>query len=93
MKGNNCIPEKTNIRRGKRFFDEFLSIKYDDLEKCLSNISENKKNIEIFDELYKKLWIFKNIKSEPQLIFYLSKGNLYIFSIFHLIDSSFTNLI
>lgn len=55
MKGNNYIPEKTNIRRGKRFFDEFLSIKYDDLEKCLSNISENKKNIEIFDELYKKI--------------------------------------
>lgn len=55
MKGNNYIPEKTNIRRGERFFDEFLSIKYDDLEKCLSNISENKKNIEIFDELYKKI--------------------------------------
>ena len=54
-KGNNYILEKTNIRRGKRFFDEFLSIKYDDLEKCLSNISENKKNIEIFDELYKKI--------------------------------------
>lgn len=55
MKGNNYIPEETNIRRGKRFFDEFLSIKYDDLEKCLSNISENKKNIKIFDELYKKI--------------------------------------
>ena len=26
-----------------------------DLEKCLSNISENKKNIKIFDELYKKI--------------------------------------
>lgn len=55
MKGNNYIPEETNIRRGKRFFDEFLSIKYDDLEKCLSNISENKKNIEIFNELYQKI--------------------------------------
>ena len=55
MKGNNYISEETNIRRGKRFFDEFLSIKYDDLEKCLSNISENKKNIKIFDELYKKI--------------------------------------
>ena len=55
MKGNNYIPEETNIRRGKRFFDEFLSIKYDDLEKCLSNISENKNNIKIFDELYKKI--------------------------------------
>ena len=55
MKGNNYIPEETNIRRGKRFFDEFLSIKYDDLEKCLSNISENKKNIKIFDELYQKI--------------------------------------
>ena len=55
MKGNNYIPEETNIRRGKRFFDEFLSIKYDDLEKCLSNISENKKNIKIFDELYNKI--------------------------------------
>ena len=26
-----------------------------DLEKCLSNISENKNNIKIFDELYKKI--------------------------------------
>lgn len=55
MKGNNYIPEETNIRRGRRFFDEFLTIKYDDLEKCLSNISENKKNIKIFDELYQKI--------------------------------------
>lgn len=55
MKGNNYIPEETNIRRGRRFFEEFLTIKYDDLEKCLSNISENKKNIKIFDELYQKI--------------------------------------
>lgn len=55
MKGNNYIPEETNIRRGRKFFDEFLTIKYDDLEKCLSNISENKKNIKIFDELYQKI--------------------------------------
>lgn len=55
MKENHYIPEETNIRRGKRFFDEFLSIKYDDLEKCLSNISENKKNIKVFDELYQKI--------------------------------------
>lgn len=55
MKGNNYIPEETNIIRGRRFFDEFLTIKYDDLEKCLSNISENKKNIKIFDELYQKI--------------------------------------
>lgn len=55
MKENHYIPEETNIRRGKRFFDEFLSIKYEDLEKCLSNISENKKNIKVFDELYQKI--------------------------------------
>lgn len=55
MKGNIYIPEETNIRRGKRFFDEFLTIKYEDLEKCLHNISENKKNIKIFDKLYQKI--------------------------------------
>lgn len=31
MKENHYIPEETNIRRGKRFFDEFLSIKYENM--------------------------------------------------------------
>lgn len=55
MKGNIYIPESSNIRRGKRFFDEFLSIKYDDVDNCLQNISESAYVIKMFDDLYKKV--------------------------------------
>lgn len=41
MKGNIYIPEQTNIRRGKDFFDEFLSIKYSDVDNYMSNLSES----------------------------------------------------
>ena len=53
MKGNNYIPEKTNIRRGKRFFDEFLSLSYEILENYLLELSEKPENIKKFDDLYK----------------------------------------
>jgi hypothetical protein len=55
MKGNIYIPEKTNIMRGKRFFDEFLSITYDDVDKYLLNLSENNDTINAFNNLYYKI--------------------------------------
>lgn len=61
MKGNIYIPEETNIKRGKTFFDEFLDIKYEKIDNYLSNLSENPRTIEIFDELYKKIR-FEKIK-------------------------------
>ena len=53
MKGNNYIPEKINIRRGKKFFDEFLSMPYEILENYLLELSEKPENIQKFDNLYK----------------------------------------
>lgn len=53
MKGNIYVSEKSNIRRGRKFFDEFLSVKYDDVDKYLSDLSESDAVIEMFDNLYK----------------------------------------
>ena len=55
MKGNIYIPEKINIRRGKTFFDEFLSIKYEDVDSYLSTLSESEETISAFKELYEKI--------------------------------------
>nr|WP_286033434.1 hypothetical protein [Brachyspira pilosicoli] len=59
MKGNIYVPESSNIRRGKRFFDEFLSIKYDDVDNYLQNLSESTDVIKMFDDLYKKVMSIK----------------------------------
>lgn len=55
MKGNIYVPENTNIRRGKSFFDEFLKIKYEDVDSYMQNLSESPENIKAFDDLYKKI--------------------------------------
>ncbi|MDY4281179.1 MAG: restriction endonuclease [[Pasteurella] mairii] len=55
MKGNIYIPELTNIRRGKAFFEEFLRIKYEDVDSYMRNLSESPENIKAFDDLYKKI--------------------------------------
>jgi hypothetical protein len=55
MKGNIYVPEKTNIYRGKRFFDEFLTVKYEDVEKYMLNLSENNETKKMFDDLYNKV--------------------------------------
>lgn len=55
MKGNIYIPEDTNIYRGDRFFKEFLKINYDDVERYMSNLSENNATINAFNELYNKV--------------------------------------
>ena len=52
MKGNIYIPEETNIYRGKKFFDEFLDISYEDLDKYLHELSESRESINRFDDLY-----------------------------------------
>ena len=55
MKGNIYIPEKTNIKRGKVFFEEFLSIKYSDVDDYMNRLSESDEIVNMFDNLYKKV--------------------------------------
>jgi len=55
MKGNIYIPEKSNIKRGKTFFNEFLDITYDDVDNYLSNLSESEDNIKVFNDLYNRV--------------------------------------
>ncbi len=55
MKGNIYIPEQTNIRRGKMFFEEFLSVKYSDVDEYMSNLSESDAVVKMFNELYEKI--------------------------------------
>lgn len=55
MKGNIYLPEGENIYRGERFFDEFLNVKYDDLQKELLGFSQSRENLMKFDELYQNL--------------------------------------
>lgn len=55
MKGNIYVPESTNIRRGKAFFDEFLTVPYDFVDNYMKNLSENEHNIRAFDQLYQKV--------------------------------------
>lgn len=55
MKGNIYVPELTNIRRGKHFFDEFLNVSYDDVDDYMKNLSESQENIKAFNELYQKI--------------------------------------
>ena len=54
MKGNIYIPESLNIRRGKNFFEEFLKIKYDDVDHYLLNLSESPDTLNAFKNLYAK---------------------------------------
>lgn len=56
MKNNPYIPESTNIRRGERFFSEFLSnINYDDLNNYMTSLSESNETKKMFDNLYDKV--------------------------------------
>ncbi|MDR3307168.1 MAG: hypothetical protein LBS61_05885 [Endomicrobium sp.] len=54
MKGNIYIPENSNIGRGKNFFEEFLKVKYDDVDQYLLNLSESPDAIKAFKDLYDK---------------------------------------
>ena len=55
MKGNIYIPEISNIRRGRKFFEEFLEVKYDDVDQYLLNLSENPDTTRAFKDLYDKI--------------------------------------
>lgn len=55
MKGNIYIPERTNIRCGRGFFNEFLYINYDEVDEHLSTLSESSEVVQMFDTLYRKV--------------------------------------
>lgn len=57
LKGNPYLPEDVNIKRGKKFFDEFLEVKYEDVNRYMENVSESPLNIEMFNALYRKIVI------------------------------------
>ncbi len=57
MKGNIYVPENSNIRRGKHFFDEFLTTSYRSVDEYLKQLSESEATIKSFDNLYKKLML------------------------------------
>ena len=54
MKGNVYIPED-EIYRGKRFFDNYTTIKYEDLEDYMLKISENQETIDQFNDMYNRV--------------------------------------
>lgn len=55
MKGNIYIPEETNIYRGERFFNEFLGVSYEMIDKYMAELSENPNTYQIFDDLYNQI--------------------------------------
>lgn len=55
MKGNIYVPESTNIRRGQKFFEEFLTTSYQSVDDYLTELSESKSTVKSFDDLYKKV--------------------------------------
>ncbi|MDR3113863.1 MAG: hypothetical protein LBU09_05750 [Endomicrobium sp.] len=55
MKDNIYIPEALNIRRCKNFFEEFLKVKYDDVDQYLLELSESPQTINAFKGLYDKI--------------------------------------
>jgi hypothetical protein len=56
MKENIYLPEDDVIYRGKRFFDKFTLTKYEDLEKFMLEISEDKETHNLFSELYESIF-------------------------------------
>ncbi len=55
MKGNIYLPEKEVIYRGKRFFDCFANVKYEDMDTYMKTISESPETIQSFNDLYEKI--------------------------------------
>lgn len=55
MKGNIYLPEEDVIFRGKRFFDCFAKVKYEDMDGYMKTISESSETIQAFNDLYEKV--------------------------------------
>lgn len=55
MKGNIYLPEATAIYRGKRFFDEFTTVGYDEIDKVFAHINESEVLNKKFDALSERI--------------------------------------
>ncbi len=55
MKGNIYLPEDEVIYRGKRFFDSFVNVAYEDMDNYMKTISEAPETIQAFNDLYQKI--------------------------------------
>jgi hypothetical protein len=55
MKGNIYLPEDKVIYRGKRFFEAFANVKYEEMDNYMKTISESPETIQAFDELYQRV--------------------------------------
>jgi hypothetical protein len=55
MKGNIYLPENEIIYRGKRFFDSFAKIKYEDMDRYMKEISESEDTKRLFKELFSRV--------------------------------------
>jgi len=42
-----------NIMRGAQLFDQFLHTRYDDVDRCLSEISDDPEILQVFDDMYR----------------------------------------
>lgn len=52
MKGNIYIPEDLAIYRGKKFFEKFSNVSYEEIDECFKSISENDLINNKFENLY-----------------------------------------
>ncbi|UWV79853.1 hypothetical protein NW072_01575 [Mycoplasmopsis felis] len=55
MKGNIYLPEKEVIYRGKKIFEQFLTIDYKELDDYLLKLSENPETINMFNNMYNNI--------------------------------------
>jgi hypothetical protein len=44
-----------NIMRGAQLFDRYLKVKYADVDKCLAQIGDDPKVLQLFDEMYERV--------------------------------------
>jgi hypothetical protein len=50
---NSFLPQKTNILRGREFFNKFTNIKFEELDNYFKEIGEDKEIVKIFDDILK----------------------------------------
>lgn len=62
MKGNIYLPEKDNIYRGAKLFDEFFTIKYAALDELMRTIGDDSEIVSLFDDLYNDIRYNRNFK-------------------------------
>ena len=75
MKGNIYIPEN-EIYRGKRFFNKYTRIKYEDLENYMLNISENPETIKQFNDMYNRIVTQGDYRYDKNINIYCVNENM-----------------